>query len=46
MGLLYFCHFMLGEESGIGDWGVDNDFRFFTTLRAVQNDREGALRSE
>ena len=25
---------------------VRNDFRFFTPLRAVQNDREGALRSE
>ena len=25
---------------------VCNDFRFFTPLRSVQNDREGALRSE
>ena len=25
---------------------VRNDFRFFTPLRSVQNDREGALRSE
>ena len=42
IGLLYFCHFMLGEEAGIG-----NDFRFFTALRCVQNDKgERALRSE
>ena len=25
---------------------VGDDFRFFTALRAVQNDREGARRSE
>ena len=41
--LPYFCHFMLGEEAGIGNWRVCNDFRFFTPLRRVQDDREGAL---
>ena len=27
------------EKSEIGDWWVRNDFRFFTPLRCVQNDR-------
>ena len=27
----------------IGEWRAYNDFRFFTPLRCVQNDREGAL---
>ena len=44
MELPYFCHFMLGEEAGIGNWRVRDDFRFFTPLRSVQNDWEGALR--
>ena len=38
------CHFECREESEIGDWWVCNDFRFFTPLRCVQNDREGVLR--
>ena len=39
MELPYFCHFMLGEEAGIGNWRVRDDFRFFTPLRSVQNDK-------
>ena len=31
------------DRSGVR---VRDDFRFFTPLRSVQNDREGALRSE
>ena len=27
------------EKSEIGDWWACNDFRFFTPLRCVQNDR-------
>ena len=33
------CHFERSEESEIGDRWVCNDFRFFTALRCVQNDR-------
>ena len=35
------------EKSRIGDWRVYNDFRFFTPLRFVQNDKGmEVLRSE
>ena len=31
------------EKSEIGDWWACNDFRFFTPLRWVQNDRINLL---
>ena len=43
----YFCHFERREKSRIGDCCRCNDFRFFTSLCCVQNDRgERALCSE
>ena len=38
----YFCHFERREKSRIGDCCRCNDFRFFTALRCVQNDRKGS----
>ena len=29
----------MSEKAEIGNWGVGSDFRFFTPLRSVQNDR-------
>jgi hypothetical protein len=40
------CHSERSEESEVCEWRSGNDFRFFTPLRCVQNDREGTLRSE
>ena len=34
-----FCHFEGREESEICEWCIRSDFRFFTPLRYVQNDR-------
>ena len=35
------CHAECSEESEVCEWSIRNDFRFFTPLRCVQNDREG-----
>ena len=33
------CHFELREDSEVCEWRMCNEFRFFTSLRCVQNDR-------
>ena len=33
------CHSECSEESEVCEWRMCNDFRFFTPLRCVQNDR-------
>ena len=33
------CHAECSEESEVCEWSIRNDFRFFTPLRCVQNDR-------
>ena len=33
------CHSELEEDSEVCEWFMCNEFRFFTSLRCVQNDR-------
>ena len=40
------CHCERSDESEVCEWRMCNEFRFFTPLRCVQNDRVKALRSE
>ena len=35
------CHCERSENSEVREWRMCNEFRFFTPLRCVQNDREG-----
>ena len=35
----WLCHFEGREGYGVSEWCMGNEFRFFTSLRCVQNDR-------
>ena len=37
------CHTERGEVLEVCEWCICNDLRFFTSLRCVQNDREGGF---
>ena len=37
------CHSERSEESEVCEWFMCNEFRFFTSLRCVRDDRVGML---
>ena len=39
----WLCHFEGREGYGVSEWCMGNEFRFFTSLRCVQNDRGGTV---